>query len=169
MRVLLIAKGLDLEFLKRVWEGDPFAIACLAGGIALATVITWLYGIYLKWRGQTFANAIGDCEFQFRPNGFFSSRIWTITGQKNGMKYSISAMKLSKRKHRTYIEIVKPAHVTWEKLESALHDSKPGIADASNIQQTSTTIELEFWGVGGDAAFFNSFLNEAAAYIKSVS
>jgi hypothetical protein len=168
MVLILVGRGRGAgDLVQKLLDGDPVAIMFLVAIVVVTAIVSWLVVLFTKRKGQRLADAIGACEYDFSPDGLFGKRVFVISGDRDKIKFMLTAKKVRKGDYRTYLEIQKPKQVPWEDIKSDLGQSRDGVGAARRVDQAADTVTLEYFGVGGDATFVRSFLSEVSASINA--
>lgn len=157
------------DLISKISEGDPVAIGIVVAIVTFTVLLTWLFTWWQKVRGERLANAIGDCEYKFSPNGLFGNQIYRITGQKHNLPFSLEAFRIRKGDYRTYLHLHMPPEASWKEITHQLDASKALVSAATRADESPGKVTLEYAGVGGDAALIQTLLKEVAGAVEKRS
>ena len=160
----LTKAGGSSGWFQALLKGDPVALLSLCIAIVTTALIYWLSFYLMKQKGQRLADAIGDCNYTFAPDGLFGKRFFVISGNWENMPFSLDSRKTERKgDHRTILRFRKPPGITWAEIQSGLNDSSALAQAAHDIAESSDEVVMTYVGVGGDPQLIRVFLREVTS------
>jgi len=154
--------------LGRAAQGDPMAIVAVIGGSLLAGIVVMILYFFLRRKATRIARGIGGCQCKCSIFGIFCKRVFTITGEKHGVKFEIEALRAEGGFPTTFFSFNKPLAITWENIRGDLTDGTlAAVEKVISVDSRRTSIMLEFPGSKIDPKFVLVFLAEVARSIEN--
>jgi hypothetical protein len=142
-------------FAAEVGAGDRFeahlhAALILILILPIAALLTWLFARFAirleKRRGDRFAAEIGNCNYVFRPDGFFfGRRLFAIVGECSGIRICFDVYKSGSEKHRLSVLLLeKPLDLAWTEIYSRLDRSRELVEAAEKVDDLDGVVAISY-------------------------